>query len=204
MALTFLFGKNEPSLTLAQIDESGATISETTPDIMTNESHKWSANLTENPVEDGSPVSDHKYIVPKEYSVTVEYSNYPISISEAGTKDDRVTTAVEFFEGLLESQITVDISSKIKTYFGYVCTDVQLSRNTGAGDKQPITATFREFRTVSTEAIAGTVVSEEVSVGSTKLTKTGKQVPTEQTPSAAAQEASPSGSALSRLTGLGL
>jgi len=207
MAITFLTNGGTPFLTLAQISEDGATLSENTPDLLVNESHSWQAEVTENPVEAGSPVSDHKYVRPKEYSVTVEYSDSPVSLTEVGNKADRITTAVEFFETLLSQDITTNISTKLKDYTSLQCTGVQFSRGVGSGASQQITASFKEFRTVSTETITieeAAPIEPVVGSSSTKLTKTGKQTKTEVSPSQAAQGSAPAGSILSRLTGVGL
>src|SRR6056297_1762626 len=127
MAITFLTNGGTPFLTLAQISE-GATLAENTPDLLVSENHSWQAEVTENPVEKGTPVADHKYVRPKEYSVTVEYSDSPVSLTEVGNKADRITTAIEFFETLLSQDITTNISTKAKDYVNLQCTGIQLSR----------------------------------------------------------------------------
>lgn len=207
MAITFLTNGGTPFLSLAQIGEDGATLSENTPDLLVNESHSWQAEVTENPVEVGSSVSDHKYVRPKEYSVTVEYSDSPVSLVEAGNKTDRITTAVEFFETLLAKNITTNISTKMKDYTSLQCTGIQLSRGIGSGASQQITASFKEFRTVNTETITieeAAPIEPTAAASSTKLSKNGKQTKTEASPSTAAQKSAPGGSVLSRLTGVGL
>jgi hypothetical protein len=201
MPISILFS-NSPFLTIAKI-EDGVEVSNSTPDLLINESHNWPVQVTENPVEVGSPVTDHKYVVPKEYSVTVEYSNQPISITEVAGKADRVTTAVEFFENLVDRATIVNISTKHKDYESLICTGVNIGRNSTSGDSQQITANFKEFRTVSTESITVDRIEPTDASNSTSLTKTGKQTTSPSEPSVAAQEGAPQGSFLSRLTGLG-
>ena len=62
-------------------------------DVWVSERHRREMEVTQNPVEFGSPVSDHAFVKAQSLSVTFGVSNTPLVENEAFTDTDRVDEA---------------------------------------------------------------------------------------------------------------
>jgi len=124
------------------------------------ETHEWSALVTESPVEDGSPVSDHVIEQPDKLSIRGFISETPITASPSilgiiGTSDasSRTQKIFDLLRDLIKSRLTMTVYTKHRTYPDMVLTSVRTPRTPADGESIEFTAEFTSVRFVSASEV---------------------------------------------------
>ncbi|WP_347253237.1 phage baseplate protein [Leminorella grimontii] len=128
-------------------------------DVVTNESHTWTADVTSNPVETGVMVADHVQVKPDSLEISGVISNSTIerwrgkfveSILELLNSESNVQKAFDQLRQLLDDRQPVIVYTKYRTYPDMVLTRLSIPRKVGEGDSIEFSATFTHIRRVST------------------------------------------------------
>ena len=133
-------------------------------DVLIDESHEWTSEVTTNEVEEGAPIADHIRNQADKLSFTGHISNadlYPevasLSSSESiGQIDnsgdtDRIQTTFDLLRELHESRTVVTVYTKHKIYTDMALTSCNIPRNAGIGDAMQFSLQFTKIRIVSTQ-----------------------------------------------------
>jgi|GEM_PF-5165794 len=130
-------------------------------DVVTNESHKWEATTTSNPVETGSQISDHIQVLPDKLDMTGIISNSSLiwmkdnllTLGKAvGLYDgeSEVQKAFDLLRKLLENRQAVTVYTRYRTYPSMVLTSLSIPRSIENGDAIEFTASFTHIKQVAT------------------------------------------------------
>lgn len=182
-------------------------------DVTMDESHEWQNDVTTNPVETGSPITDHIQLMPDKLRITGMISDS--SISDAVIKQfsgidnsqflTRVQTAFDVLRKLKEDRLLITVYTKFKVYTDMALTSLSIPRNNQTGDSLQFNIEFVHVRIVSTQTI-----DMPKGVNPKKTAKTGKSVQTKTAPTdkSGAKAAAPvpvvqSQGLLSSITGIG-
>lgn len=127
-------------------------------DSIDSETHDWQRDVTQNPVENGSPVADHIIEKPRNLTVTGMISNSPISGSSIFTSlisgsntEDAVANAFSTLDALYKSRSLVTIYTRYATYENMVLTSINIPRTPDVGDAIVFTIQATQIRIVSTQ-----------------------------------------------------
>ncbi len=144
---------------------SPCTIGELTLDLLLQEDEKLSNKVTQYPVENGSPASDHVVIDPVTLTITGFVTNAPVH-AHSGTIDGQARviladhnqlngTDINFAELALTylrrirlAREAVSVSTKRGTWDNMLVQDVSRSKTKDTGDALVFTITLIEFRQV--------------------------------------------------------
>ena len=150
-------------------------------DVTMDESHEWQNDVTTNPVENGSPISDHIQIMSDKLRITGMISDS--SISDAVIKQfsgidgtqflTRVQTAFDVLRKLKEDRKLITVYTKYKVYTDMAITSLSIPRNNQTGDSIQFSIEFLNIRIVNTQTI-----DMPKGVNPKKTAKTGKSVQT--------------------------
>ncbi|WP_435952744.1 phage baseplate protein [Dryocola sp. BD626] len=163
-------------------------------DTLDQETHEWKRDVTMNPVENGSPISDHIIRQPKKITVAGMISNAPITgvltqasnaIATGFDGEDRVNTAIKQLDSLYLSNELVTIYTKNYTYVNMLILDINIPRRVEDGDAINFTIDAVQSDIVST---ATTEIPPGVGV---RKTDAGKPSTSNSTDSATANRATP-------------
>jgi len=131
-------------------------------DVMSDEAHEWSNDVTENPVELGAPVSDHIQPKADKLSITGLITNAPIDPDVAaqfpGTIDGglfsaRLQTHFDFLRSLTNFRAPMTVYTRYKVYTDMALLSCSISRSTGTGEALPFTLQFTHIRLVQTQTV---------------------------------------------------
>ena len=151
MITLFLSGKNK----------TRSHIGELYPDIILEEAHNSSVEITNHPVEDGADISDHARVTPKRITLRGGVSDSPSSalgfidwvsgLAGGGVQSSR---SQEFFEKLLQLQERLepfDIMTRRKFYQNMLITSLAINDDSGSGGALIFSAECKEIIIVNTE-----------------------------------------------------
>ncbi|HCA7853724.1 hypothetical protein P0227_07150 [Enterobacter cloacae] len=148
-------------------------------DTLDQETHEWTRDVTMNPVENGSPISDHIIRQPKKITVAGMISNAPVTgvLTQAASAldsgfdgEDRVNTAIKLLDSLYLSNELVTIYTKNYTYENMLIQGINIPRSVDDGDAVNFTIDAVQANIVST---ATTEVPPGVGVRKTDATSNG-------------------------------
>jgi len=144
-------------------------------DAVLEEAHDYRAEATLNPVEEGSPVTDHIIEQPDTLKIRGFVSETPLVASESvrGAKNtpwaESLTQPVfDLLRSLIKARETVTVYTKYRIYSDMVLTDLNIPRSAATGDALEFTAEFLHIRKVATQS-----VNVPPGISSTKSKKTG-------------------------------
>ena len=151
-------------------------------DVTSSQGYEATSEVTEHPVEDGAPISDH--VKPNNSSFTLEalITNNPVRVPsgqlqgarrESATVDlsvggrplqatvkrwtsefDRVTECDVLLENLVNARIVVRLTTGLRQVENLIVTRYKVDRNAAAGDSLPVVMEFRRLRIVSVQRVA--------------------------------------------------
>ncbi len=184
--LSLLFGKKN-KLKIAHIEV----------DVCVSESHETDCDITENPVESGSYITDHVQVKPARLTIEGLVSDTPISLLGIALigNDNR---ARKVYDQLLEIQYAaepIDIITGLTQYENMILKSLTVPRNAETGKSLRFNAVFQEVIIIESSDIATATTSSQFA----PKTDVGKVTP--KTPGATLLRKA--GSLLSRITGLG-
>lgn len=135
-------------------------------DVLVNEKHEWSSDITTNPVEVGAPVADHILLNPDKFSVTAMISDSSLTgtfydtvsrriISQENTSQAESNTQLTFnlLRSLLEDRQTLIVYTKYRTYTDMAISSIGIPRSFEDGNSIQFTVEFTHIRIVSTQTV---------------------------------------------------
>lgn len=131
-------------------------------DVMSDEAHDWSNDVTENPVELGAPVADHIQPKADKLSITGLITNAPIDPDVAaqfpgeidgGLFSARLQTHFDWLRELVKLRAPLIVYTRYKVYTDMALVSCNISRSTGVGEALPFTLQFMHIRLVQTQTV---------------------------------------------------
>lgn len=129
-------------------------------DAVLDESHDWQADATMNPVEEGSPVTDHIIEQPDKLKIRGFISETPLVASESvrGANStpwaESLTQPVfDLLRDLIKARETVTVYTKYRIYDDMVLTNLNIPRSAATGEAIEFTAEFVHIRKVATQTV---------------------------------------------------
>lgn len=131
-------------------------------DVTINESHEWTSEVSTNPVEIGSPITDHIREIPDRLVIAGMISDTPLfdSISEQfqgaidGTSyQPRTQTAFDLLRQLHTDKKLVTVYTKHRVYLNMAIQGINIPRSSGVGQAVNFTIDFMHVRLVSTQSV---------------------------------------------------
>ena len=115
-------------------------------DLQLSESHSFDSEVTNHPVENGSPISDHIENKLRSGSSSFLISNYSLKLGELETNS--VQDVYDLFKQLWKAKELVTLVTDLEVYEDVAITKVSTSRNQGVGEAGTFEVSFTEFRIV--------------------------------------------------------
>lgn len=137
-------------------------------DLILDEDHSKSAQVTENPLQDGRAISDGIFIELQEGSLTGLVTNHSVKIAEERAKqlelqdsetlmaeaenyqlENRAKQAWVDLKAVMDAKQPVTIVTSLEVYDNVAITNISTERNGDSGDALEIKVSFRQIITVS-------------------------------------------------------
>lgn len=128
-------------------------------DATLEEIHEWKNEVTQNPVETGSPVSDHVIEKSDKLRLTGTITNSPLRGEFAGqyfggdTQSPRIQTTFEAIRALHKAREAVVVYTKHAVYTNMVIESTTIPRNAQLGEEVNFTIELVNIRLVSTQMV---------------------------------------------------
>lgn len=124
------------------------------------ETHEWTAQPTENPVEDGAPVADHVIEQSDKLRIRGFVSDAPLNISPelqgtigAADAGSRTQPVFELLNKLIKKREVMTVYTKHAIYTNMVLSSVTIPRAPANGESIEFTAEFVNIRKVRTQTV---------------------------------------------------
>lgn len=121
-------------------------------DLQLSESHSFDSEVTNHPVEEGSPISDHIENKLRSGSSSFFVSNYSLKIGELTT--NKVQDVYDLFKQLWKSKELVVLVTDLDVYEDTAITKVSISRSSEVGEAGTFEVSFTEFRIIRLKKIS--------------------------------------------------
>ena len=137
-------------------------------DLLLDEDHSKSAQVTENPLQDGRAISDGIFLELQEGSLTGLVTNHSVKIAEERAKqlelqdsetlmaeaenyqlENRAKQAWVDLKAVMDAKQPVTIVTSLEVYDNVAITNISTERNGDSGDALEIKVSFRQILTVS-------------------------------------------------------
>lgn len=128
-------------------------------DATLDEQHEWKNEVTQNPVETGSPVTDHIIERPDKLRLQGVITNSPLRGEFAGqyfggdTESPRIQTTFEAIRALKQSKEVIVVYTKHAIYTDMAIESVSIPRNAQIGEEIQFTMELVNIRFVSTQMV---------------------------------------------------
>lgn len=128
-------------------------------DATLDELHEWKNEVTQNPVETGSPITDHVIEKPDKLRLQGVITNSPLRGEFAGqyfggdTQSPRIQTAFEAIRELHKARDVVVVYTKHAIYTDMVIESVSIPRNAQIGEEMQFTMELVNIRLVATQLV---------------------------------------------------
>jgi len=128
-------------------------------DATLDELHEWKNEVTQNPVETGSPITDHIIEKPDKLRLQGVITNSPLRGEFAGqyfggdTQSPRIQTAFDAIRELHKSRDVVVVYTKHAIYTDMAIESVSIPRNAQIGEEVQFTMDLVNIRLVSTQMV---------------------------------------------------
>jgi hypothetical protein len=133
------------------------TVGVLTLDVLISESHSRTAVITENPVEDGTVISDHIILDPRVLTINGFVSNaHPVitSFQQAFTREDKVKAAFELLEDIYYARELFTVVTNLKVYEDMFIETLSIDKTSDTGDALNFNMDLKEVRKVENVTIA--------------------------------------------------
>lgn len=131
-------------------------------DVMISEAHEWTNEVTSNPVELGSPVTDHIQPNADKLSISGMISDSPIDQSvidqfqgniDGGLYSARLQTHFDWLYFLARNREPIIVYTRYKSYPNMAIASLNLPRDAGLGEALQFNIEFVNIRLVSTQTV---------------------------------------------------
>jgi hypothetical protein len=144
--------------------EPKARLGEIVVDAFLNETHTFSSEITEHPIEGGGTLVDHIHEMPFCLSIDGIISNTPMNLVGLtafetatrylnGDNNDFALVAFEKIEELFKKREPITIATSLKTYHKMVLENLSVERGGGAQESLRFSCTARQIRLAHQERI---------------------------------------------------
>lgn len=121
-------------------------------DALIDENHDWSSEVTMNPVENGSPITDHIQLNPDKFRITATISDSSIILgAQADGAQSNTQNVFDLLRSLHEDRQTIIVYSKYTIYTDMAIASIGIPRSVANGDSLQFTIEFINVRVVSTQ-----------------------------------------------------
>lgn len=155
MAIGILYDIGQSNDYVLQEDENGNLVS-LDLDVTSDEVHEWNNEVTQFPVELGSPITDHIQPQPDRISISGIISNSAIgevALEKQKSGEDRCQTAFDIVRKLMDDRILVTVYTRYKIYTDMALKSTNIPRGSSIGDSLEFKMEFVNVRLVSTQTI---------------------------------------------------
>lgn len=183
MSIAVLFKKPKP-----------ATFGKIVLDALLTATHEMESDVTEFPVEEGAPITDHIWAKPRRFTMTGFVTNTPVKIlgarlsQESYGTDGRLIDVVQKTFAMLEEMHVkrelIEVKTKLRTYKNMAIERITCNLDAQTGASLPFTAQLVEVRIVRSQAVAFNIARKPASQKAAKTAQTGKATPAVATPKA--------------------
>lgn len=128
-------------------------------DAVLDEAHEWSVEATSNPVEEGSPITDHIIEQADKIKIRGFVSDTPLGIKKIlerltqGKSDPRTQETFTLLYELIKLKQLMTVYTKYRIYDNMLLQSVSIPRAAGQGEAIEFTAEFINIRIVSTQMV---------------------------------------------------
>lgn len=126
-------------------------------DAVLAENHSWSADATTNPVETGSPITDHVIEQADTLTIAGFVSDASISLSSNFTQfsgaQPKTKVAFDALRETIKAKKTVSVYTKFKVYTDMIITKIDIPRVPENGGSIEFSIDFLNIRMVSTQLV---------------------------------------------------
>lgn len=145
--------------------DSKARLGELVIDAFLKETHTFSSEITEHPIEGGMTIVDHVHNQPFCLAIDGIISNTPMSLIgltafdsaqryfEDGENNDFALIAFEKIEEIFKKREPISIATSLKTYHKMVLENLSIERGGGAHESLHFSCTAKQIRLVHQERI---------------------------------------------------
>lgn len=165
-------------------------------DAVVSKEHEFSSQLTDSAIEDGTTISDHVILAPRQLTLEAMVSDHPIDPEVLATlptptegtdglpiaaKPTQSQKAAEFLEALWRDKVFLKVVTKFRTYENLIITRMTWREENDVGEALQVTLQLREVRIASatvvpTEKLAPT--NADLAAGKVERGKRAKKTPT--------------------------
>lgn len=122
-------------------------------DVTLTENHRYESLVTQNPVENGSDITDHIQLEPVVLNLDGFITNTPIALPEDIDKYQRADDAFQSLLDIRNARTPVDLITGLTVYTNMVLRDLEIPRNRTTGETLRFSATFVQVIIVDTEQV---------------------------------------------------
>lgn len=125
-------------------------------DVTQDEAHEWSNDVTQFPVEIGSPITDHIQPQPDKVSMSGIISNSAIgevALNKINNGDDLVQNAFDLLRKLMDDRILVTVYTRYKVYTDMALKSCNIPADSSIGDSIKFKLEFIHVRMVNTQTV---------------------------------------------------
>jgi hypothetical protein len=141
-----------------------ARLGEIVVDAFVHETHSFSSEITEHPIESGGVITDHVYNLPFCLSIEGIISNTPMNLVGLtafdsakryleGDRNDFALMAFEKIEEIFTKRLSISIATSIKTYDQMVLESLKVERGGGSAASFQFQCTAKQIRFVNQKMI---------------------------------------------------
>ena len=158
-------GQQLPQHTCLFYRKEGYSVGGVSLDLVLDENHSKSAEVTENPLQDGRAISDGIYLKLREGSLTGLVSNHSLKHTEELEKENqnaegllniaqwqplknRAADAWNELKAVMDAKQTVTIVTALEVYENVAMTNIETTLDGESGDALAIRITFKQVKTV--------------------------------------------------------
>lgn len=168
IAQTVLGEQSLPQHVCLFYSKEGYKVGSVELDLILDEDHSKSAQVTENPLQDGRSISDGIFLELQEGSLTGLVTNHSVKIAEKRAKqlelqdsetlmaeaenyklENRAKQAWVDLKAVMDAKQPVTIVTSLEVYDNVAITNISTERNGDSGDALEIKVSFRQILTVS-------------------------------------------------------
>jgi hypothetical protein len=152
--------------------DATARIDEIVVDAFVNETHTFSSEITDHPIESGGMIVDHVYQMPFVLFIDGIISNTPMNLIGltafdsamryfSGDSNDFAHAAFEKIEKLFAARKAVTIVTSLKTYQDMVLENLTIERGRGNQDSLRFSCSARQLRIIEQQKININIVKPD-------------------------------------------
>lgn len=122
-------------------------------DVLVDENHEWSNEITENPVENGAPVTDHIIRQGDKLRMNIMVSDSSLYREALEETDQPTQKAFDVLRQLMDARETVTVYTKYHVYDNMGIAYIGIPRSIANGNSLTIPIEFKQIRLVNTQTV---------------------------------------------------